>query len=449
MPDAALRRALAAVDVVLALLCACLAVLRLVASPRPATSPGGRGLLVLDAAYELDEVRQRNLVHSITSRDLGGFFEHVWSVHPLVGAAAGSAAVPQREVRREELAPGHTFLEGGVRRYRGLSRLPMTDFVLAQSSLLRALSELLARERISVVRVGDPYYQGLLGLLLARWARIPLVIRINGNYDAIYASVGRLAYPRLFRRRRVEKLVDRFVLPRAALVAGANSNNLQYALDNGARPGRTAVFRYGNLIDPVHWSDPAARPPVVAELGVAGRYVVCVSRLEAVKHPEDVVEVLRQVTSTHPDVSAVLVGDGAERETLTRLAVRYGVGDHVLLVGNRDQQWIASALAHCAVVLSPMTGRALVEAALSARPIVAYDVEWHSELLTDGRTGFLVPYRDTAAMAGRTVELLDADDDAREVGRAARAATAALMDPERLQQEEQQAYLRALSGAPG
>lgn len=445
MPDAALPKLLAVIDVVVAAVSGCAGLAVLLASPRPTRHRQGRRLLVLDAAYQLDEVRERNLVHSITSRDLGGFFDHVWSVHPLVGAADGSKAVPRHDVPTHELAPGHTFLEGSVRFSRLLRRMPMTDFVLAQASLVRALRRLLVQEQISVIRVGDPYYQGLVGLLLARWARVPLVIRVNGNYDAIYESVGRLAYPRLFRRRWVEKAVDRFVLPRAQLVAGANQNNLEYALANGARPERTAVFRYGNLIDPVHWADPATRPAVASQVGIHTPYVVCVSRLEAVKHTEDVLDVLRILRQKGLDVSALVIGEGSQREALLSLAEADELTDSLVLAGNRDQAWIASALAHSAVVLSPMTGRALVEAGLSARPIVAYDVEWHAELLQDGVTGYLVPYRDTAEMAERTAELLANPELARHVGAAVRAATAALMDPERLQQEEQAAYLRVLS----
>ena len=49
------------------------------------------------------------------------------------------------------------------------------------------------------------------------------------------------------------------MLPRADLVAGANRDNLDYAVRNGARKERSALFRYGNLIDPVHFADPADR----------------------------------------------------------------------------------------------------------------------------------------------------------------------------------------------
>ena len=42
----------------------------------------------------------------------------------------------------------------------------------------------------------------------------------------------------------------------------------------------------------------------------------------------------------------------------------------------------------CCVTL---TGRALAEAALGGVPIVAYDIDWHSEAVETGVTGELVP----------------------------------------------------------
>ena len=39
-------------------------------------------LLVLDAAYTLEMIRERGLESSITCRDLDGYFAHVFSVHP-------------------------------------------------------------------------------------------------------------------------------------------------------------------------------------------------------------------------------------------------------------------------------------------------------------------------------------------------------------------------------
>ena len=133
-------------------------------------------------------------------------------------------------------------------------------------------------------------------------------------------------------------------------------------------------------------------------------YLIWVGRYEMLKHPDDVIRVLKLVRDEFSeDIAAVMVGSGSAQGELVRLSASLGVELDVLFVGPRPQPWVASAMAHAAVVLSPMTGRALVEAALSGRLIVADDVDWHRELVQDEKTGRLVPYRGNVdAMASAT-----------------------------------------------
>jgi glycosyltransferase involved in cell wall biosynthesis len=398
----------------------------------------GNHLLVLDASYDLTAVRSRKLETAIEARDVAGRFGHVWSVHPMVGAdIPASPSTPV--VAEHRLHARHTFIEATITGGKRLRRYPTLAFVWSQLLLIVRLRRLLRSQPITAIRVGDPYYLGLLGLGLARAARLPFVIRINGNHDAIFESTGLLAYPRLFRRRSVEKQIDRFTLPRADLVFAPNADYLAFATRNGARADRTVVVPYGNLLASAHFADPASRP-TLAELPTGRPLLICVSRLEPVKHTADVLDVLIAVRAVHPDATALIVGDGSLREAHLAAAHERGLDDALVLPGNRDQDWLASALAAADVVVAPMMGRALAEAALSATPIVAYDVDWHAELLTDGSTGRLVPFRDQSAMAVAVLDLLADPDGARAIGRRGRAHALATMAPEVVAAAEAQGW---------
>lgn len=403
----------------------------------------GRRLMVLDSAYSLAALRARDLLHTVEVRDLEGYFDHVWSVHPLVGADPGevsdnSVGAPTST----RLGERHSFIEGHSSYSPSLGALPLTNLLLAQIALLALLIRVMRREDISIVRVGDPYYQGLLILILRKVHHVPYLVRINGNYDALYEATGRAAYPKLLRSRRLEKKLERIVLPRAALVVAPNDDNLAFALRNGASRDRSAVFRYGNLIHPVHFTQPDQRhegPELPSPL------IICVSRLEPVKFVEDFVHVLSLLTQRGLNVKGVLVGDGSLRARLLDLAARLNVADRLLLVGNRDQTYIAHALSRADVVAAPMMGRALVEAALSATPIVAYETDWHSELVRDGETGLLVPFRNRDAMADAVRSLLEDPENARRLGERARSTARESMDPHSLNQLERLQFERVLA----
>ena len=45
--------------------------------------PAQPRIMYLDMAYTLRIVREKDLSQEFLSRDCGGFFEHVWGVHPI------------------------------------------------------------------------------------------------------------------------------------------------------------------------------------------------------------------------------------------------------------------------------------------------------------------------------------------------------------------------------
>jgi glycosyltransferase involved in cell wall biosynthesis len=411
-----------------------------------------RKLLVLDTAFTLEMIRQRKLEFSVTCRDLDGFFDHVWSVHPfasLLDSEEGGRRCGPPTVTR--LAPRHTVIEGKVGRFKMLGRLFLPNFLLSQLSLLFSLRRLIRAEGIDVIRVGGPLYLGLFGLALKRMTGIPLVIRVGGNYDKIYESTGQPLEPQLMRSRRIEKAVERYVFPRADLVAGANQDNLDFALANGAVPERSTLFRYGNLIDARHYVEPGQRPtdPAALErLGVEPRkFLLYVGRLEPVKQPDHIIGTLAEVRRRGHDVKAVLAGDGRMRAALEAQAAELGIADAVVFSGNLDQQSLALLFPLAAAVLSPHTGRALTEAALSAAPVVAYDIDWQGEIIETGVTGFLVPAGDEGAMADATARLLAEPNYAATLGKALRQKAQRMFDPVALNEHERQQYLQLLAQA--
>jgi glycosyltransferase involved in cell wall biosynthesis len=407
-------------------------------------------LLTLENTYTMHTIRARRLVQDVLCTDLDGFFRHVWRVHPAVGA--DPTEPPDSSFGSPEVIPvssGHSVIEGRVGRSPRLRAWPRLNFLLAQAGLVVRLSSLIRREEISVIRAGDPYYLGLLGLLLSRLHGIPLVVRVDANYDLIYRNVGDIAYPRLLRRRSLEKRIERVVLSRAELVAGGNQNNLDYALSSGARRDRATVFRVGTMIHPGHYADPAERGSVAGELGLNDRpFLAYVGRLEPLKYSQDVVHVLARCHAWEPRLAAVLAGDGSLRPELEALACELGVREHVIFVGFRDQTWLADMLASATIVVAPDGGRSLIEAALAATPVVAYDHEWHSELLSSGSTGLLVPFRDIDAMSAAVRQLLADREWASLLGTRGREAALTMMDPNRLIEHERQQYEKLLASGP-
>ena len=411
---------------------------------------GKKKLLVLDTSYTLEMIRDLRLYAPVLARDLNGYFEHVWSVHPL------ATVIPPKNIHETYgkitttvFADRHTIMECKVGRFSFLKRIPLLNLSISQICILAALAKLIRKEGIDVIRATDPTYIGLMGFLLSRMYGIPLVIRMTGNFDKIYEVTGKPTLPRLFRRRWIEKIVVRFILKRADLVACANENCREFVIKNGVRKEYTTVFRYGNLIHPAHRVPPCDRPS--ADLLIKGLrisdtpFVIYIARLEAIKRQDHVLKVIAELKKRGKDIKAVLVGDGSMQNSLSVLAKELSIDKNIIFAGNKDQEWIAAVLPRALAVLSPHSGRALCEAALAGAPIVAYDFEWQSELITAGKTGELVGDGDIKAMADSVIKYFSNPDYAKRMGENVRVKALEMMDPIKLCEHEKNEYDKLLA----
>lgn len=147
------------------------------------------------------------------------------------------------------------------------------------------------------------------------------------------------------------------------------------------------------------------RPPVVLFLGL-----IC----EA-KGTFDLLATVPTVLSRVPDARFVIAGNG-EVDRLRAEAERLGVADRVTIPG-----WIRGddklkALADAGVLCLPSYAEGLpvcvLEAMACGLPVVSTPIAGIPEAVRDGRTGYLVPPGDRAALADRLVRLL-ADDGLR------------------------------------
>jgi len=407
-------------------------------------------MLVFDTAYTYKIMIERKVAVIVTGRDLGGYFDHIWTCHPVASLLEAEDS-PERFGRPvvHELAPGHTVIEGRIGRYRWLAWCPPLNFLLAQIDLIDLLLRVVDEQKIRIVRAEDPHYNGILAWLVSRLRKLPLMIGVWGNPGAVRRVTGVPLTPRLFRRVRVEEIVERFVLRRADRVMAQNEDNRGFVVAAGVPHDRTTIFRIGNVLHESHFTAPTARGDgrmELAALGVADQdTILTISRLQELKLVHHVILAVKRLKDRGRRVTALFVGEGPFRAEMETLAASLGVSDQILFCGNREQPWLARVIPVVSAVVSPLTGRALGEAALGGAPVVAYDIDWHSELIETGETGELVPYLDHDAMADAIERLLNDPETARRMGCELRGRAMNMLDPAAADRAQIAAYQALLA----
>jgi glycosyltransferase involved in cell wall biosynthesis len=266
------------------------------------------------------------------------------------------------------------------------------------------LATIMRAERPDLVHLHSRRGADVHGVLAARVIGIPIVIS-----------------------RRVDRpptpVIGRWAFTRSACVVAISQRIARTLASAGVRPEKIACVP--SAVDPAPYAQPAPRAHLVRACGLRDDDVVVavVAQLAEHKGHRYLLEALPAIVAAVPRVRCVFFGRGSLGPALLAQAAALGVAERVVLAGFRTD--LPALLGAVDAVVHPATseglGVALLEAAAAARPIVASAVGGIPEIVEDGRTGFLVPPRDPAALARAVVRVLTDAALARRLGDAARA----------------------------
>jgi glycosyltransferase involved in cell wall biosynthesis len=187
---------------------------------------------------------------------------------------------------------------------------------------------------------------------------------------------------------------------------------------------RDELLRNGFAADriEVHPPVPRAAAPADTPSFSARNLIVYAGQIVRGKGVDVLLQSLALVTAPF---ECVLLGDGSARAECERLSARLGLQDRVQFAGFVPQARIAgyyrdASLAVMSSLWPEPFGATGLEAMRCSLPVVAFDAGGIREWLIDGTNGFLVPWMDRSAFAGRVSLLLQDKALARQLGENAR-----------------------------
>ena len=138
--------------------------------------------------------------------------------------------------------------------------------------------------------------------------------------------------------------------------------------------------------------------------------VLCAGRLSTEKGQADLLEAVALIAKM-PDIPRfrlLLAGDGVERQHLEQLSARLGIQEKVIFAGHASDMRPYYAMASMLVLPSHSEGspNVVLEALAAGLAVAATTVGGVPEILEEGRTGLMVPPRNSAALAEVTARLL-------------------------------------------
>lgn len=376
-----------------------------------------------------------------------GAVERIRVLHFLPWVAGGGVEVGIRELIRGLPAARYEHhiacIEARGPRKKDFEDLGVPLTVFGGKGNIRNLSALARLTQLA--RAWQPHvlhaavFEGqVFGTIAGRLAGVPVVVTEEATYPA----------PPGDRSSVTRVLLGQLLRWNDAAVAIAPSVGRYLVHRNGVPEDSVQVIRYGVA--------PRVRPPdgVLMEerraLGLPqGKLIVgTVCRLsDRHKRVSDLIRAVARLRDEMPELHLLIVGDGADRQALERLAQALDVADRVHFAGYRADPTNCLYLMDIFALPSAFEGFGIVfvEAALCGLPCIGTAVGGIVDAVEHQVTGLLVPPSDVEALSKAIVELARDPELRRRMGQAGAWRAQRLHSVDGYARAFDQLFLRALS----
>jgi glycosyltransferase involved in cell wall biosynthesis len=151
------------------------------------------------------------------------------------------------------------------------------------------------------------------------------------------------------------------------------------------------------------------------------KIIGCVAKLRRQKGHTYLISAFSNIAKERSDVLLLLIGGGAEESKLRQQVARLGLEKSIIFLGNRDDVPELLQLIDVFVLATLFEGmsNALMEAMAAGKAIVTTNIPENAEFILNGKTGLLVPVRDSKGLEKGIVNLLENKERRLRIGKEA------------------------------
>ncbi len=169
--------------------------------------------------------------------------------------------------------------------------------------------------------------------------------------------------------------------------------------------------------------------------------ILCIGRLVETKGFQYLIEAVRMLVDDGIEVQLTVAGDGAWMSKLKRQIAELKLEQHVNMLGFVTHDNILGHILESDIFSMPSVVKknvddcdglpnVVIEAMSYTLPVVATDVAGMSDVVKDGETGYLVPQRDSKALAEALRKMIADPDNARRMAKNAKDLMDTMFDSE-------------------
>lgn len=322
---------------------------------------------------------------------------------------------------KSDLDIAHTASEYGLEiRYHG-GRIGR-PFILPIAAW--RLRKIIKDEDIRVLRCSNIFFACLFGSLVAKLLGVPSLAWVGGD-NRLAQRLNNRPY---YRSRIFTNFVEKTALRIVDVVVVPNRFTQRYvrSILPDKRELRCEVIPWvirraegTSFGAPMTLEDESVPEPYVTTIGFINRY----------KYSDVLFEMLQKgpIMIGDQPVTVVFCGDG---DLAAEGRILFEQRPDVKFTGFVSRTQVDSILSRSKAVLVPVSGFVILEAASLAKPVIAGNVEWHSEIIENDQTGVLVDPSSPRDWREAIISLLHDEERARRMGNELKEAFESRYAPE-------------------
>lgn len=365
-------------------------------------------LYIVPSDYE--SLSSKGVVDLILQRDEVGFFDNVYTLHPFT-----------KNDRIIELKKNNIIFEYGWKFNNNLlNKFKITKFfgtIILLFKLAFVFPFKIRNKSISVIRATDPYYMGLIAFYYSKVLKIPFVVSVHSDYDK-GAELGGQTF-KILNSREIAKKIENFTYKKADLILPISYYLKKKIIDEYCiDSNKIHIFHHGisfEKFDNINYLN------IKRKFNIEKPYLIgYVSRLSKEKHCLDILYITKKLLKIREDFFILVAGNGQEYSYMDKFIKKNKLEKNIKILGFQSKDIVFNIRKQSNINICFLDGFSLIEACAAGNPVLAYDTEWHSELVQDSLSGFLIKENDIEDMVEKINYILNNEKMLREMGKNAR-----------------------------
>ena len=361
--------------------------------------------LMFIASSDYDSLFEKGVVGMISERNEGGYFDKVFSIHPLA-----------KKTRKILIKKNHHLYEFGFDSLWFASSFKILRYLYSPIYFLIAVIKtrnLIIKNNIDLVRSSDPYWAAIIGYFSTLFLNTKFVISIHADWDHLHKLDPQYGAPKIFYSRKIIKIIECFLLNKAYKIICIRKSLFKYVINQGVKKENLVYMPHGiDLTNFIKKSEILTKSRV--------KIISFVGRISNENYIYDIFDVIN-FFNNRKGCRFIIAGDGPELPNLKELIKKHKLDKKkITFTGFISKGKVALLRKKSSINIVLMGGLSLIEAAASGNPVITYDTQWHSEIIKNNLTGKIVNEGDKKSLIKEIIDLLENEELAIELGKNAK-----------------------------